>query len=181
MLLRILTFAFLTLGLARPALAGESRIEIEVDPIAYALGGYSFHLGPALGSWKFDFGVAATDLTQSQTALVYSNDNFKTKFESFGAKIDYIGSDQIGLHVGAQWDYAKFTYASTRNNQSAENAVQSFGLRIGYRFGRGTFYADPWIGFIQNYGGSGDVNVGGETYKQPRFQVFPTVHLGMRF
>lgn len=163
------------------ASAKDSGVEIELDPIAYALSGYSLHLGEYIHAWKFDVNTAAESYNQSETNSLLSNSNFTSKFVSYGAKIDYIGSSQTGFHIGVQWDYVQWTYTNVNNSVSANNYMQDAGIRIGYRWGAGALYLDPWIGFLYNYQGTNSVNVGGQAYNPQNFLVFPTVHIGFRF
>jgi len=164
------------------AFASEvSGWEVEVDPIAFALKGYSAHVGPRIGSWKFDVNTASEDFTSDQTKTFLNQANFLAKFVSYGAKVDYIGESGKGWHVGIQYDSSNWSYTSTINNQSATNVVQDVGPRIGYRFARGNFYVDPWIAILKNISGTNAVNVGGQTFQPQSFLIFPTVHLGFRF
>jgi hypothetical protein len=164
------------------AFAGQaSGWELEVDPIAFALKGYSAHVGPRIGSWKFDINTASEDFTSDQTKTLLSQTNFMAKFVSYGAKVDYIGETGRGWHVGLQYDSSNWTYTSTINNQTATNIVQDIGLRIGYRFTRGNFYVDPWIAVLKNISGTNAVSVGGQTFQPQKVLVFPTVHVGFKF
>jgi hypothetical protein len=178
-------FLFSTLALCfllpRPGFSQGLGMEIEVDPIAYILSGYSFHLGEYVSSWKFDVNTASEQFNQSETKSLLSNSNFTTKFTSYGAKLDYIGVSQVGIHVGLQWDYMRWTYTNVSNAQKAKNTIQDLGVRIGYRFGSGAFYLDPWIALLYNFQGTDSVAVAGQSYRPQHVQVFPTVHLGWRF
>ncbi len=42
------------------------------------------------------------------------------------------------------------------------------------------FYATPWLGLSYSFD-AGDVTVGGRTFKNSPWQVFPAVHFGRRF
>lgn len=179
--MKIKILALLIILLGGRVLAAESGTEIEIDPIAYLLNGYSVHIGRQYGSWKYDINTAAESLNQVQTNVFLSNDNFTAKFFSYGAKIDYIGPSQTGFHVGIQWDYLQWSYSSTINGITANNYTQDAGIRFGYRLGSGSVYVDPWVGFLYNYQGTGSINVGGLNFNQQSFQIFPTLHLGVRF
>lgn len=175
----LLTLAFCLLN--ANASAGESGTEVEIDPIAYALSGYSIHLGRFSGAWKFDINAASESLNKSETKTFLSNTDFTTRFVTYGAKVDYIGASHFGFHVGLQWDYIQWRYTSTVSNTSVNNNVQDAGVRVGYRWGAGSLYVDPWVGFLYNYQGVGNIGVGGQNYVQRNFQIFPTLHVGFRF
>ncbi len=155
--------------------------EFEIDPIAFALNGYSAHFGPRIGSWKFDVNTASEDLTSNETKTFLNQSNFSAKFVSYGAKVDYIGESGKGWHVGIQYDLSSWTYTSTVNNQKATNTVQDVGPRIGYRYTSGNFYVDPWIAVLKNISGTDAVSVGGQTFQPQKILIFPTVHFGFKF
>jgi hypothetical protein len=54
MIRKMMLFA---LGLGLLATPATAQTEIEVDPIAYALNGYSLHIARVLGSTRLDVGV----------------------------------------------------------------------------------------------------------------------------
>ena len=64
----------------------NSHWEIEVDPIAIGLNGYSAHIGRTSDILKIDLGTASENLTASQTKTLLNNKNFKTSFVSYGIK-----------------------------------------------------------------------------------------------
>ena len=70
------------------AATSNCATEIEVDPIAYALRGYSIHLGERFYSFKVDANVAGENLTESQSNLFFGSTNFKVKGATYGAKLD---------------------------------------------------------------------------------------------
>ena len=176
-------FFLILLSVSRlPASAvASSSVEIEVDPIAYALSGYSGHIGYVLAEFKFDFGAAKEKFSDSATKAFLGNQGFSSQFESVGAKLDFVGATQTGLHMGLQWDRSRWTYTATSSQTSANNTVQTVGPRIGYRIGPGRFYLDPWIAFLAVASGRSHVAVGTQTYQPQKFVIFPTVHLGIRF
>lgn len=60
---------------------GWAAVEMEVDPIAYGLEGYSFHLNLAGEGARFDMGVFALELPEDK-----DNPNYTVSFEGAGIK-----------------------------------------------------------------------------------------------
>ena len=170
----LLTFVF---GFSGSALS----LEIEVDPIAYALKGYSLHLVYPQETTRFDVGVFAIELPEDS-----DNANFDVYFQGYGLKWDYFGKDPDGLFAGIQASVveAQFTYnnsSSLYHEESTSRTVNNYGVRIGYRFGFGNAFVSPWISVDYNEISGEDVKFGDETYQQKTVTFFPTVHLGYRF
>jgi hypothetical protein len=160
-----------------------NRFELEADPIAFILNGYSFHVGYTMGHIRLDAGVFG--IRQPDFAL--QNKLFSVFSSGAGIKADYLLRKNRGLFFGLQSDYGtdKIGLKSHENTRSVSGAT--VGLRTGYRFMFGKkanqykgLYLVPWIALI-NSPNPHVIRDNGHEYAQPRWSVFPTVHLGYRF
>lgn len=175
MIRKMMLFA---LGLGLLATPATAQTEIEVDPIAYALNGYSLHIARVLGSTRLDVGVFGADVPKA----FHGNDGWSSSIRGAGIKWDYVGSDSDGLFVGLDGGYMRNKYTWEAADQSAERDVVGLGVRGGYRLpiGRSGLYLAPWVGVSYNLAGD-DVQLDGERFDRNPVEVFPTIHIGWRF
>ncbi|MBF0280921.1 MAG: hypothetical protein HQM13_24225 [SAR324 cluster bacterium] len=173
------SMAFMLLCFSAGKAAAE--IEIEVDPIAFALKGHSFHVAYAGDENRFDLGIFALELPEDS-----SNKYFTVFFKGYGVKWDYFGGSVEGGFIGVQASTAnvEFEYDDPDDNiskQSTRRRVNNYGVRVGYRFGADGFYITPWISADKNELIGDPVVLAGEEYDLSEISLFPTVHIGYRF
>lgn len=168
-----------TLAHAEPApLPHDVHVDLEIDPTAYALSGYSLHAGIGYRQLRLDVGAFGMALP----AFAVNNDAFDVSFSGFGAKLQYFPLHEqrggfVGIDAGVLWSVAE----RTGTTMAARDRQASVGIHAGWRFTfADRFYATPWLGVSRAFGVD-DVMLGGSTYKPDRIQVFPAVHLGVRF
>ncbi|MGK0291330.1 MAG: hypothetical protein ACI86H_002797 [bacterium] len=174
----IFFFGFLLCSFGQNAFA---EIELEIDPIAYVLKGYSFHVAYAGKSTRLDAGFFALELPKDST-----NENYTVSFEGSGLKLDYIGNRIDGFFSGIQYSRAKvkFIYDDSEDNLTEEETsryIKNYGVRIGYRFGKKGLYLSFWVSVDYNKLEGDDVILGGKEYDFKDITFFPTVHIGYRF
>lgn len=154
------------------------RVDVEIDPTAYALGGHSLHVGIAWRSLRLDLGAFAMDVPE----MFHGNAGFDAAFSGYGAKLQFfVLRPQSGLFVGAEVAVAR-TVVRKRNTQLGAQFQQlNLGGQVGWRFvlGHG-FYVTPWIGLGAGLAPS-EVAVGDATFENSRLLIFPAVHVGRRF
>ncbi|REL32920.1 hypothetical protein DYD21_13970 [Rhodohalobacter sp. SW132] len=63
---------------------GERGFDIDIDPIAFALNGFSIHGGYVTGAYRFDLGIFGLDLPE----WVHGNEDFDSSFIGAGWKVD---------------------------------------------------------------------------------------------
>ena len=168
--------AILLLLVASPALAASPlRVDVEVDPIAYALDGYSLHVGLGAGAWRVDLGAFAATLPE----VAHGQTGFDASFSGFGMKLDRtFGEDGMGLALGLEAGLSHLLVR--RDDRAAVMRLGTVTARVGYRLPLGEhFFVMPWVG-VGAYLGARDVAVGDATWAQPVALVFPTVHVGYR-
>ena len=160
------------------ALDTRLHVDVEIDPTAYVLGGYSLHVGIGWRRVRADLGAFAMELP----GAFLPSDDFAVSFNGFGAKLQYFPfAEQRGAFVGADaamtWQLAQRVGAdlAVRDRQIA------LGVNAGWRFNLGDhFYVTPWLG-VSRVLGARDATLGGSRYEPMRTVVFPAVHIGYRF
>jgi hypothetical protein len=167
----------LLLALALPG-ALTAQVEIEADPFAWALNGFSLHAAVVQGPVRVSVGVFGID----EPASLHGNDGWRSTMRGAGVKIDYLGSRLDGLFVGGESGYMRSTYTVESSGLSEVRSVIGLGMRGGYRLsvGGSGLYVAPWVGASYNLDGD-DVAIGGERFERSPVRVFPTVHIGWRF
>lgn len=158
-----------------------AEIEIEIDPIAYALKGHSFHAIYSGSSSRVDLGGFALELPEDS-----KNKHFTVFFRGYGMKWDYFGSSVDGLFWGIQASTADVYFDFDDPDDALDKAsttrrVNNYGTRVGYRFGTDGLYISPWISVDYNELIGKDVELGNQKYDFQTISFFPTVHVGYRF
>jgi hypothetical protein len=153
--------------------------EVEADPLAYLLKGWSIHTGYSIESWRFSLGTFGIDLPES----IHGNEGFDSYMKGAGVSSDFFFSRYTeGLFIGANTGFMHFKIKNTDDGATATLIAYNPGLRVGYRWntGLGRLYVTPWfsLNYILN---AKTLNVGNSTYTMNTWQPFPTVHIGWRF
>ncbi len=181
-------FVILTLTTSASAFAQSKKsspghLELEVDPIAYYLKGYSFHAGYQKSSFRYDVGLFGIELPKSFS----KNHDFVERSKGFGFKVDYVGEKAKGWFVGAETDYTAVSATYKITSQKENGKELGVGIRGGYRFLFGKslnenkgFYITPWIG-IDKIITTARMEFHQPEYKHQAIRIFPTVHAGWRF
>ncbi len=182
----ILVFIFLLHGhtiFGQTNQTGKAHFDVELDPIAYALNGFSVHLGYQKNGIRYDAGIFGLDEPSSFSV----NKDFKVKLKGFGFKAIYLGNKPGGWFAGIGTDYGFVNAAHKVSGEQRKGNTLGIGINGGYRIlvgkaaktGSG-FYISPWLGIDKVF----LVNKPAFTtaaYKEQNIRFFPTVHLGWRF
>jgi len=157
--------------------AAQAQWEVEADPIAFGLSGYSAHLGLRFGAFRVDVGAFGARIPE----WVHGNEGWTSKTNGVGAKLDYVGSGN-GLFAGVEGDCGRTTRTFTSAVMSVTRDDCAAGGRLGYRLvlGHTRLYIAPWLGVDYTFGAIG-ATAAGHTFDEKRVQLFPTVHIGWRF
>ena len=164
--------------------AEQFRVEIETDPLAYILHGYSLHIGGAYLDFKSSVGIYGIETPK----FFLQNDAFSVYTSGFDFKTDYLFGDIKGFYTGFQLNYAK-DRIELKSGQGEKDELRSLniGVRTGYRFMFGKkenqykgFYLTPWAALLYNPSAS-TVQQGTQEYRQASWIPFLTFHAGWRF
>jgi len=152
--------------------------DMEVDPTAYALKGFSLHVGVSRRNLRLDLGNFAMALPR----FAHGDDGFDVSFDGYGAKLQwFLFDEQAGLFAGV--DAGLVRVQARRQNTDLSVRQNQFGLGVhaGYRFTLPAgFYLTPWLGVGYQFNTS-DITLADATYKTNPISLFPAVHLGFRF
>jgi len=167
-----------TVALAEPA-SPALRADVEVDPTAYVLDGYSVHAGIERGRWRLDLGAFALALPAS----IHGNDGFSASFDGFGAKLQYfVFAEGEGGFVGVDASMTRLLVQLDGSDDASRQRQVGVGVNLGWRFPiTHGVYATPWLGLGRTVSGNGDGMLGGRTFTMTPWTVFPAVHVGRRF
>lgn len=155
------------------------RFDIDIDPIAFALNGFSVHGGYLNGAWRFDLGVFGIDIP----VWLRGNEDFNSSFIGAGWKVDRFFKGQpdgyfAGLDGGIQW--LNVTHKAT--DMDKDRVQYMLGLRGGYRWNTGIWnlFVTPWLGLGYSLNAE-NVEINGDVFESSSFTPFPTIHIGWVF
>ncbi len=176
--MKSLTAVIAVAVLASAASASPIHGDVEIDPTAYALSGYSIHVGIGRDHLRLDLGNFAMALPQ----FVHGDDGFDVTFDGYGAKLQYwFRGDQTGLFAGVDAGVIRVHARLQGSDLGADDAQVGAGFHAGYRISLPAgFYVTAWLGVGYSFSAD-DVMLGGKTYDASPFTVFPAIHLGYRF
>lgn len=176
--MRRITIVLAVLGLVYgEARTASAQVEVEADPIAYALNGFSLHVASMVGSARVSVGTFGIDVPE----WLHGNDGWDASFRGVGVKLDYLGSRVDGYFVGIDGGYMRMSYGLDGGPAVKRDEI-GVGVRGGYRMdiGKSGLYVSPWVGLGYTFRGR-DVVIGEERFDHKPITVFPTIHIGWRF
>lgn len=184
----ILTFIIVQLSFAQSRKNDNHFFELEMDPIAFMLHGYSVHSGYQSGHLRWDMGIYGL----REPSFFTGYDNFNIRSNGGGIKMDYLFQKRKGLLLGIESDISN-EHVSPKSNDSNNDVTKTFtnislSMRIGYRWMLGSksssykgFYIFPWVSFLSFNLNPQTASIQGKEYRQKTFSFFPTVHFGYSF
>ncbi len=160
--------------------AGERklRFDVEIDPMAYAMDGYSMHLGGSTEHWRMEVGLFGMHLPE----WVHGNKGFSASFTGYSVALQtFPFAKRTGPFVGIGGGMIRPLIELDDTNMAKRLREFSVGTQVGWRIDVvDGFYVSPWVGLDYSFDVH-DVKLGGKTYKNSPWTIFPTVHLGYRF
>jgi len=153
------------------------RVEVDGDPAAFFVDGFSLHVA-VVGAWRrIDFGVFSID----EPAFLHGNDGWSTELRGWGMNWEFLGGLGAGFFAGVGATFAIRTYRLDGSDLSVERHQLLVGPHIGWRFQLGRhLYLSPWLAVQYAYRGD-EVTLAGERFDDRPYVIFPTVYLGWRF
>lgn len=181
----MLTITILTATFFSAIAQNNNHLEIEIDPLAYALGGASGHIAYTWKSERIQLGYGQLTMPES----MQNHENIKESFKAISLKWDYFFGQpnaRKGFFAGPTLDYLFLTYEDQEKNSFKESQF-SLGLRAGYKFDlfknqqnlKG-LYLTPWVS-TSWLTKTDEINLGGLLFSRKAFTLFPTIHLGWSF
>jgi hypothetical protein len=179
--------AGLALGLALPfslAACAQKRVDVEVDPSAYALNGYSLHAGYWVDRLRLNLGAFSLDVPED----VHGEKGLDVTFHGYGLKAQYFPfaegfpyASRSGCFLGLDGGVVKRLVRDPEAGESSYRNLYGGGAEAGWRFQSSQgFYITPWVGIAGAANGE-PVMVGGRDFGERDYVVFPAVHIGMLF
>lgn len=166
----------LLLAFSRDARAEAPRFDVEVDPTAYALGGYSLHVGVDWKRLRLDLGAFAMDVPEA----IHGNEGFDASFDGYGAKLELFPFAESGAFVGVGAGINRSLVQLQGSDLASRDSRLSVGVHVGWRLDVvAGFYVKPWLGLDYTFDGS-DVQLGDRNFENQHLQLFPAIHLGYR-
>lgn len=178
MALKALLLTLLLLFFFRNGHTQSLKMDIDIDPIAYALNGFSVHAGFNTQYIRYDIGLFGIEVPEA----FHGNEGFYNYMWGAGAKADYyFKGTNSGLFTGFGIDLTN-SRVHLDETGSESTAIQfAAGLNIGYKISiTNHLFVKPWFGLSYLFN-SEDVVVDGRTFEQASIRPFPTVHIGWMF
>jgi hypothetical protein len=156
----------------------SQNLDVEVDPVAYLLDGYSFHVGLNTASVRYSVGLFSLGVPES----FHGNSDFEHSFSGGGVKVNYFfRNTNYGFYTGIGTDMIFSTFELKETGNTEEKTQFNISANIGYRL-RITkqLYINPWLG-ISYWLNTSDFEIENKVFEQSPLGLFPTVHVGWRF
>jgi hypothetical protein len=153
-------------------------LEIETDPIAWALDGFSLHLASQHGPTRLSVGTFGIRVPER----FHGNEDWGATMRGAGVKWGWVGESSSGPFAGLDVGWMRMRYT---HDSSARDRVRNeigLGVRAGtrYHIGSSGLFVSPWASLSYNPRG-GAVSVAESSFEQSRVTIFPTVHIGWSF
>jgi hypothetical protein len=163
-----------------PGNASSSRLhlDMEVDPTAYVLRGYSVHVGIGWKHARLDLGSYGMDVPEA----FHGNEGWHASFLGAGAKLQWFPfAAQRGAFIAVGGGVMRQRIVLHETQEASRDTATAAGVELGWRFPlpRG-LYVTPWAGVSFSPGAS-DVMVSGRTFHNKQVLPFAAVHLGYQF
>jgi hypothetical protein len=164
--------------------AQTHHLEIELDPLAYALGGASGHIAYTFKNERIQLGYGQLTLPEN----MQNHEGISESFKAISLKWDYFFGQEDpsqGFFAGPTFDYLFNTYESDTDEFKEDQL--SIGLRAGYKFDLfknndtlSGLYLTPWVG-ASWFTKPVDIDLDAQKYSRKSVTIFPTIHLGWSF
>ena len=157
----------------------ESRChaDLELDPSAYLLDGFSLHVGLGWNAMRVDLGVFGLHVPE----FVHRQPEFDVAFDGYGLKWQYFPfAEQRGGFIGFDAAYARSRVRLQGTQLTARDNQFALGVNAGVRVELvGGLYVTPWLGIGYAFGAE-DLSLADHTFSANPWLIFPAVHLGYR-
>src|ERR1700730_8859356 len=129
------TIVLCTAFVLLPAFA-HAQWEVEADPTAYALNGFSAHIAHSIFDGRSRLQIGAFGAQTPE--WIHGNSGFTEDSRGVTLKFDYFPLRPLsGLFVGADSNYARVRYELDQTHERTYRNLVGLGPRLGYRFNVG--------------------------------------------
>lgn len=155
----------------------DFHADAEIDPIAYALSGYSLHVGVGYRGFRLDLGAFAMDVPR----FIHGNSHFDYAAHGFGLKLQYFFSGAPrGLFAGIDTNVGHGLIQRRGTDLALRESQFSVGANVGYRIPIvGPLYVTPWVGVGYEFLAD-DVMLGERAFESSPLVPFAAIHIGYR-
>lgn len=157
----------------------ESRFhaDLELDPTAYALDGFSLHVGLGWNALRVDLGVFGLHVPE----FVHRQPEFDLAFDGYGVKLQYFPfATQRGAFIGVDAAHSRSRVCLRGTQLAARDNQFTLGVNAGMRVDLvAGLYVTPWLGVGYAFGAE-DLSLADQTFSANPLIVFPALHLGYR-
>ena len=157
----------------------STHVDVEVEPVAFVLGGAGGHVGIQVGRWGYT--VEAFQLTVPES--LHGNDGFAASPLGVELHVERsFGRSAEGFYAGPEIGINRFTVTHEGSGREVERTRYSVGVRGGYQWypGLGDLYVSPMGGLTYTLN-SEPISIDGRTFETPPVTPFVTVGLGWSF
>lgn len=178
--MRFYKFLFFCVPFFLGPVTTQAQWEVESDPTAYALNGFSAHVGHPVFDGRLRLQVGAFGAETPE--WIHANSGFTEDSRGGTFKIDFFPLRPLsGLFVGADSNYSQVRYELEETHERTYRNMVGLGPRVGYRFNVGKhLYLSPWASLDYQFNAK-DVSISGKTFHEKKYSLFPAVHVGWRF
>lgn len=156
------------------------QFDVEVEPLAYILGGAGIHFGVQPYDWKYTLEIFGLNIPES----LHGNEGFDASVLGAEFHFEYFLTDRSpgGFFAGPEISISRLE-VTHHDSGIREDYIQfSAGLRGGYCWytGLGDLYLSPTAGVVTSLN-SKDFEIEGDVYETGPLTPFATVGIGWTF
>lgn len=154
-------------------------VAVEVEPVAYTLGGGGGTVGYRSGVWS----VSVEGFTLTVPESLHGNAGFEAATAGAELQVErFLAGSSDGFYVGSEVGVTRLEVTHEESGASERRVGISVGARLGYewRTGLGGLYLSPVAGVSYSLT-SGDLPVGGETFERTPATPWATIGVGWFF
>ena len=152
---------------------------LEVEPVAYALGGAGGTVAYRYGAWS----ASIEGFTLTVPESLHGNVGFESSTAGAELQVErFVGRSPDGFYLGSEVGVSRLEITHQESGATEERFGVSVGARFGYqwRTGLGGLYLSPVAGVSYSLA-SDDVSVRGETFERTPVTPWATVGIGWQF
>lgn len=171
--------AFLVLPNIAVAQPDGQHFDVEVEPIAYILGGAGGHVGYQRGSWNYTVEAFGLDLPEA----LHGNEGFNAELLGLEFHTERsLREGPGGFYVGPEVSVSHLAVTNAASGETERRVGYSIGVRGGYRWytGLGNLYLSPVVGLSYSLNAE-PIRIGDESFDTAAFGPWGTVGIGWSF